>query len=77
MSMTIKIYTTPICAYCNMAKEYFKSKGFAYEEISLIGNPAAQQEMLAKAGQLAVPVLDINGKIVIGFNRQAIDEALK
>lgn len=74
----IKIYTTPICAYCNMAKEYFKSKGLAYNEVNVVSNPAAQKDMTEKTGGfLGVPVIDINGKIIFGFNRQEIDEALK
>lgn len=73
----IKIYTTPICAYCKMAKEYFKSKDLKYQEISLVGNSEAQQLVIAKTGMTAVPIIEINGKFVVGFNRQKIDQALK
>ena len=75
--MTIRIYTTPVCAYCKMAKEYFKSKNLQYEEISLVGNPAAQQLVMSKTGMVAVPILEINGKFIVGFNREEITEALK
>ena len=74
--MTIRIYTTPICAYCKMAKEYFKSKNLQYEEISLVGNPEAQQLVIAKTGMVAAPILEINGKFIVGFDRIKIDEAL-
>lgn len=74
--MTIRIYTTPICAYCKMAKEYFKSKDLEYEEISLVGNPDAQQLVISKTGMVAAPILEINGKFVVGFNREQIQEAL-
>ncbi len=73
----IKIYTTPVCAYCKMAKEYFKSKDLKYEEISLVGNSGAQQLVIAKTGMVAAPILEINGKFIVGFNREEIDKALK
>jgi len=73
----IKIYTTPICAYCKMAKEYFKSKNLQYEEIPLVGNPDAQQLVMSKAGMVAAPIIEINGKFVVGFDHAKIEEALK
>lgn len=76
MSM-IKIYTTPTCAYCKMAKEYFKSKGFEYEEYNVATDIEKQKEMIAKTGQFGVPVIDIDGKIVIGFDRSKINEYLR
>ena len=72
----IKIYTTPTCAYCKMAKEYFKSKGFEYEEYNVATDIPKQKEMIDKTGQFGVPVIDINGKIVIGFDRTKINELL-
>ena len=72
----IKIYTTPTCAYCKMAKEYFKSKGFEYEEYNVATDIAKQKEMIDKTGQFGVPVIDIDGKIVIGFDRPKINELL-
>ena len=72
----IKIYTTPVCAYCKMAKEHFKSKNLQYEEISLVGNTEAQQLVISKTGMVAAPILEINGKFIVGFNRQEIDSAL-
>ena len=73
----ILIYTTPTCHFCHMAKEYFKSKNLQYEEVALVGNQEAQQLVLSKTGSIAVPVIEINGKIVIGFDRPKIDEYLK
>ncbi len=72
----IKIYTTPICAYCKMAKEYFKSKNLNYEEISLVGNPEAQQLVISKTGIVAAPIIEIKNKFIIGFDRSKIDLAL-
>jgi len=73
----IIIYTTPTCAYCKMAKEYFKSKGLEWEEKNVATDVQAQQEMIAKSGQLGVPVIDIDGKIVVGFDRPRINEYLE
>ena len=72
----IRIYTTPVCAYCKMAKEYFKSKDLQYEEIALVGNPDAQQLVMSKAGMVAAPIIEINGRFVVGFNREEINKAL-
>jgi glutaredoxin 3 len=73
----IRIYTTPACTYCKMAKEYFKSKALQYEEIPLVGNPEAQKLVMSKAGMIAAPIIEINDKFIVGFNRQAIDGALQ
>ena len=75
--MKVTIYTTPTCAYCKMAKEYFKSKGLSYEEYDVSKDIPRQKEMIEKTGQFGVPVIDIDGKIVIGFDRVKIDEYLK
>jgi len=72
----IIIYTTPICAYCKMAKEYFKSKGFEYEEYNVAIDIPKQKEMINKTGQFGVPVIEIDGKIVIGFDKAKINEYL-
>ena len=74
--MSIRIYTTPTCAYCKMAKDYFKSKNLNYEEYDVSKDIPRQKEMIEKTGQFAVPVIDINGKIVIGFDRPKIDQLL-
>lgn len=72
----IKIYTTPTCAYCKMAKEYFGSKGLEFEEYNVAVDISKQKEMIEKTGQFGVPVIDIDGKIVIGFDRTKINELL-
>lgn len=72
----VKIYTTSTCPYCEMAKEYFKEKNIDYETYDVSGNEKAREEMIAKSGQMGVPVIDINGEIIVGFNRQEIDKAL-
>ncbi|MDP3731150.1 MAG: glutaredoxin domain-containing protein [bacterium] len=72
----IEIYTTPSCAYCHMAKEYFKSKDLAYQEYDVMRDAQKRQEMITETGQMGVPVIKIDGKIVIGFNKGKINELL-
>lgn len=71
------IYTTITCPFCKMAKEYFKQNGIEYEEKDVTSDVALQQEMINKSGQFAVPVIDINGKIIVGFQKQQIEQAFK
>lgn len=72
----MKIYTTPSCAYCKMAKEYFKKNNIAYEEYNVVTDIARRQELIDRTHQFGVPVIDINGKIIIGFDRPRINAAL-
>ena len=72
----LKIYTTPYCSYCKMAKEYFKTKGVEYEEYNVMTDEKKRDEMVSKTGQLGVPVIDIDGKFIIGFDRPKINEYL-
>ncbi|MBI2121943.1 MAG: glutaredoxin family protein [Candidatus Sungbacteria bacterium] len=72
----VKIYTTPSCVYCKMAKEFFKNNNVAYEEKNVAQDAAARDEMIQKSGQLGVPVIDIDGKIIVGFDQPELKEAL-
>ncbi len=73
----VKIYTTPTCPYCNMAKHYLKDNKIEYEEKNVAADRAAAEEMIHKSGQMGVPVIEIDGKIIVGFDKEAIDKALK
>jgi glutaredoxin-like YruB-family protein len=72
----VKIYTTPVCPFCNLAKQYLKEKGIEFEEIDVSKDEKAAMEMIEKSGQMGVPVIEIDGKIVIGFDKERIDELL-
>lgn len=74
--MSVKIYTTPSCVYCRMAKEYFKSQNIPYDEFNVVTDEKAREEMVKKSHQLGVPVIDVNGEIFVGFNKPAIAKAL-
>lgn len=75
--MTVKIYTTEMCPYCHMAKNFLSENKIKFEEIKLDKNPNAVKEMIDKSGQTGVPVIDINGTIIIGFDTEKIKKALK
>ena len=75
--MSVKIYTTSTCSFCKMAKEYFKKNNVKYDEINVEKDPKAAEEMIEKSGQMGVPVIEINGKVIVGFNRSEIEKALK
>ena len=71
------MYTTPICKYCKLAKEFFKKKGIAFEEVDITKSKEAMKEMITKSRQMTVPVFDIGGKILVGFKRSEIEETIK
>jgi glutaredoxin-like YruB-family protein len=73
----VKIYTTPACPFCNLAKQYLKEKGIEFEEIDVSKNEKAANEMIQKSGQMGVPVIEIDGQIVVGFDKEKIDQLLK
>jgi len=75
--MHVTIYTTPTCPYCKLAKDFFKEKGIAFTEIDVASDPAAANEMVKKSGQMGVPVTEINGQIVVGWNQAALQEILE
>lgn len=74
--MSVIVYSTPQCPYCTKAKNYFDEKGVDYEEINVAENTEKQQEMVEKSGQMGVPVIDIDGEIIVGYDKTKIDEAL-
>ena len=73
----IKLYTTPTCVYCKTLKGYLKTNGQEFEEIDVSKDEKRLQEMIKVSGQMGVPVLDINGEIVTGFDKVKIDNLLK
>lgn len=75
--MAITIYTTPTCSYCTMAKNWFKEKGIKYTEYNVARDLKKADEMVKKSGQMGVPVLDVNGRIIVGFDKPKIESALK
>ncbi|KKW34518.1 MAG: Glutaredoxin-like protein, YruB-family [Candidatus Giovannonibacteria bacterium GW2011_GWA2_53_7] len=73
---TVTIYSTPSCVYCKMAKEYFTEHQVAYTEKNVLIDLSAREEMVKKSGQLGVPVIDIDGQVIVGFDRPALEKLL-
>lgn len=72
----IIVYTTPTCVYCKMTKALFAEKNVQYEERDVASDEKAREEMLNKSHQLGVPVIDIDGEIFVGFDKEALLKAL-
>jgi len=72
----VKVYSTPTCPFCHMAKEFLKEKGIEFEDIDVSKDQKAAQEMIEKSGQMGVPVIEIDGKIVVGFDKEKIEKLL-
>ena len=74
--MAIKVYSTATCPWCTVTKKYLKSKNVHFDELDVANNRKAALEMIEKSGHRGVPVIDINGNIIVGFNQATIDELL-
>jgi len=70
------VFSTPTCTYCNRAKQYFRQQGVRFRDVDVSKDPAAARDMVRRSGQQGVPVIDINGKIIVGFNKPEIDKLL-
>jgi len=72
----VRVYSTVTCPYCVTLKEYLKEKGIKFEDINVAVDKEAAKEMVEKSGQMGVPVSDINGDIIIGFDKVKINQLL-
>lgn len=73
----IIIYKTETCPYCHMAMDFFKENGISYKEVDVGKDEKAAQRMIRESGQMGVPVINIMGKIIVGFDKSALKKALK
>ncbi len=76
MAKKVIIYSTPTCVYCKMAKDFFTKNGVAYEEHNVAEDEKAREDMFAKSHQMGVPVIDVDGTIVIGFDKRNLETLL-
>lgn len=74
--MSVIIYTTPTCAFCHATKEFFREHNIEFTEYDVARDEQKRNEMIQKSGQLGVPVIDIDGKLIVGFNRMKLAELL-
>lgn len=72
----IKVYSTPSCPYCKLAKDYLNEKGLAFVEINVADDAEMAKEVVKLSGQMGVPVIDIDGQIIVGWNKSALEEVL-
>jgi len=74
--MKVKVFSTLSCPYCVTLKEFLKEHNIEFEDIDVSQDKAASDEMIEKSGQMGVPVIEIDGKIVIGFDKEKISQLL-
>ena len=73
----VKVYSVAWCAPCNKLKKYLDQKGIKYEVVTVADEKEARDEVLKVSGQRSVPVLTVNDKVIVGFEKTQIDEALR
>jgi glutaredoxin 3 len=76
MEHTVTVYSTSMCSWCQAAKEHLRSHNVPFEDVDVSADMDRAREMVEKSGQYGVPVLDIDGEVVIGFDRVRINELL-
>lgn len=74
MAKSVKIYSTPTCPFCIRAKQFLKDNNIPFENFDVSTDQARAEEMIQKSGQMGVPVLDISGEIIVGFDKERIKQ---
>ena len=74
---SVKIYTTSTCPWCIKTKEFLKAHNINYQEVNVGVDEKARNEMFEKSGQFGVPVTDVNGTIIVGYDKESLQKALK
>ncbi|TFG82504.1 MAG: NrdH-redoxin [Spirochaetales bacterium] len=75
--MAVSVYTTPSCSYCHKVKDWLKARNIRFNEYNVASDPRRTEEMVRKSGQMGVPVTDINGRVIVGFNTGELERALR
>lgn len=76
MDKKVTVYSTPTCPYCVRAKQFLKEHNIAFEDVNVGVDQGRAQEMMQKSGQMGVPVLEIDGEIIVGFDKAKIQSTL-
>ena len=74
--MSVKVYSTPTCPFCTMAKNYLKQNDVTYEDVDVSKDREQAMDMIRKSGQIGVPVIDYNGEIIVGFDKKRLTELI-
>lgn len=72
----VVVYSTPTCPACNSAKSYFRRKGVRFRDVDVSRDQQAAENLMRRSGQMAVPQIDINGQLIVGFDQSKIDRLL-
>ena len=75
--MTVTVYSTPNCPWCHKTKDWLKEHKVEFKDIDVSTDQEKSKEMVDKSGQMGVPVTDVNGKIIVGFDVEKLKAALK
>lgn len=73
----VRVFSTSTCPYCVTLKEFLKEHNIEFEDIDVSEDEKARDEMVEKSGQMGVPVVEIDGEIVVGFDKEKIKQLLK
>lgn len=76
MAKKVTVFSTPTCPFCVRAKQFLKDNKISFEDIDVSKDEAKAQEMISRSGQMGVPVIDIDGQIIVGFDKEKITDAL-
>ncbi len=76
MAKKVKIYSTPTCPWCIRTKQFLKDNNIVFDDVDVSSDQQAAEEMVQKSGQMGVPVLDIEGEVIVGFDKERIKLAL-
>ena len=72
----VVVFSTPTCSYCNMAKQYFRRNKIRFKEVDVSTDPVAARDLMRRTGQMGVPVIDIGGQLIVGFDKPRINDML-
>jgi glutaredoxin 3 len=72
----VVVFSTPTCVWCSKAKTYLRSRGVAFRDVDVSRDPAAARDLVRRTGQMGVPVIEIDGRPIVGFDQRRIDSAL-
>ena len=73
----VKVYSTPTCPYCSMVKKFLDDNGISYQDVNVAEDREALDDIVNRSGQMGVPVIDIDGELVVGYNQVQLKEKLE
>lgn len=76
MDHNVTVYSTPTCSWCQVAKDHLRSHSIAFDDVDVSADMGRAREMVEKTGQYGVPVIEVDGEIIVGFDRARLDALL-